>query len=140
LPDIVVVVSEEPHGGKKFQCRTLTRHPCAELPDDRRAQAPIPAVLSNIERLAAVVLADGHRQIDEQVDRTFLEGLRTGDLEPVFALGGEIYGDGTSEMKNWIPVAAAMAELGLPAQVLDYVPCYRTEAGTGNAMAFVYWQ
>ena len=22
---------------------------------------------------------------------------------------------------------------------VDYVPCYRSEAGTGNAMAFVYW-
>jgi 3-O-methylgallate 3,4-dioxygenase len=23
---------------------------------------------------------------------------------------------------------------------VDYVPCYRSEAGTGNAMAFVYWR
>jgi 3-O-methylgallate 3,4-dioxygenase len=24
--------------------------------------------------------------------------------------------------------------------VVDYVPCYRTPAGTGNAMGFVYWK
>jgi len=24
--------------------------------------------------------------------------------------------------------------------LLDYVPCYRSEAGTGNAMAFATWQ
>jgi 3-O-methylgallate 3,4-dioxygenase len=33
-----------------------------------------------------------------------------------------------------------MRELGLTPHILDYVPCYRTEAGTGNAMAFVYWK
>jgi 3-O-methylgallate 3,4-dioxygenase len=24
--------------------------------------------------------------------------------------------------------------------VIDYVPCYRSPAGTGNAMAFAYWR
>ena len=24
--------------------------------------------------------------------------------------------------------------------LVDYVPCYRSEAGTGNAMCFAYWQ
>jgi 3-O-methylgallate 3,4-dioxygenase len=46
---------------------------------------------------------------------------------------------GTSEIKNWIAVAGAMAERGLKMDVLDYVPCYRSEAGTGNAMAFATW-
>ena len=30
--------------------------------------------------------------------------------------------------------------LGKKMTLVDYVPCYRTEAGTGNAMGFVYWQ
>ncbi len=34
----------------------------------------------------------------------------------------------------------AMADIGCPATVVDYVPCYRTPAGTGNAMGFVYWK
>jgi len=43
-------------------------------------------------------------------------------------------------MKNWVPVAGAMAQLGLTPHIVDYVPCYRSEAGTGNAMGFVYWK
>jgi hypothetical protein len=50
------------------------------------------------------------------------------------------YQSGTSEIKNWIPVVAGAVELGMPAQVVDYVPCYRSLAGTGNAMGFVYWR
>ena len=38
------------------------------------------------------------------------------------------------------PVAAgAMDHVGFEMTLLDYVPCYRTEAGTGNAMAFATW-
>ena len=94
------------------------------------------------DKRVALIASGGltHFVIDETIDRTFLRGLRSGDLEPVFAMGEDIYGDGTSEMKNWIPLAGAMEELGLTPHVLDYAPCYRTEAGTGNAMAFVYWR
>ena len=28
----------------------------------------------------------------------------------------------------------------VPMTEIDYVPCYRSEAGTGNAMGFVYWK
>jgi hypothetical protein len=46
---------------------------------------------------------------------------------------------GTAEIKNWYPVIAAMTAEGRKFHQVDYVPCYRSEAGTGNAMAFVYW-
>ena len=36
-------------------------------------------------------------------------------------------------------LAAIMAGCGLAMTLVDYVPCYRSEAGTGNAMAFAYW-
>jgi hypothetical protein len=32
-----------------------------------------------------------------------------------------------------------MSAAGLRFHLIDYVPCYRSEAGTGNAMAFGYW-
>jgi len=94
------------------------------------------------DKRVALIASGGltHFVIDEEVDRTFLNGLATADFEPVFDLGEATFRDGTSEMKNWVPVAGAMAELGLKAHVMDYVPCYRSEAGTGNAMGFVYWQ
>ena len=34
----------------------------------------------------------------------------------------------------------AMADDGLEMRLIDYVPCYRTEAGTGCAMGFATWQ
>jgi seryl-tRNA synthetase len=46
---------------------------------------------------------------------------------------------GTAEIKNWYPVISAMNQTKLRYHLVDYVPCYRSEAGTGNAMAFVYW-
>jgi 3-O-methylgallate 3,4-dioxygenase len=46
---------------------------------------------------------------------------------------------GTSEIKNWIVVAGVMAEAGLKMSLVDYVPCYRSEAGTGSAMGFARW-
>jgi 3-O-methylgallate 3,4-dioxygenase len=81
-----------------------------------------------------------HFVIDEQVDQLFFDALRARDIARVADLGEHVYQDGTSEMKNWVPVAGAMADRGLPPTIVDYVPCYRSVAGTGNAMAFVYWQ
>jgi 3-O-methylgallate 3,4-dioxygenase len=68
-----------------------------------------------------------------------LEAMRAQDFSTVVQLGEGIFQSGTSEVKNWVPVAGAMADLDFAMHVVDYVPCYRSEAGTGNAMGFVYW-
>lgn len=81
-----------------------------------------------------------HFVIDEEVDRTFFNCLRDRSIEDLTRLGEDIYQDGTSEIKNWIPVAGAMADLNFDMELVDYVPCYRSEAGTGNAMGFVCWR
>ena len=47
---------------------------------------------------------------------------------------------GTSELRNWVVVGGATADTRLAARVVDYLPCYRSEAGTGCAMAFLAWQ
>lgn len=93
--------------------------------------------------LRIALIASGgmtHYVIDETFDRHLLELMRTGDRaglaqldETAFAAGG------TAEIKNWLPVAGAMTACGLPMRLVDYVPCYRSEAGTGNAMAFAVW-
>jgi 3-O-methylgallate 3,4-dioxygenase len=88
------------------------------------------------------VIASGgltHWVLDEEFDRTVLEALRTGDAAILSSLPEEIFQAGTSEIKNWITVAGIMAEAGLKMQLIDYVPCYRSEAGTGNAMGFAHW-
>jgi len=80
-----------------------------------------------------------HFVIDEEVDHAIFDAMREGSIEKVAELGESIFQAGTSEVKNWVPVAGAMARLGFKFHPVDYVPCYRSEAGTGNAMAFVYW-
>ena len=95
-----------------------------------------------IDARVALIASGGlsHFAIDEDVDRSVFDAMRAGAIENVASLGEPIFQGGTSEVKNWIPVAAAMAALGYRFTPVDYVPCYRSEAGTGNAMGFAYWQ
>jgi 3-O-methylgallate 3,4-dioxygenase len=81
-----------------------------------------------------------HFVIDEAFDRQVLDALQSGDARAFAALPEALLQSGTSESKNWIVVAGAMAEAGLKMQLLDYVPCYRSEAGTGSAMGFAVWR
>ncbi len=45
---------------------------------------------------------------------------------------------GTSEVRNWITVAGACEHLDTAWQ--EYIPCYRSEAGTGCGMGFAVWR
>lgn len=81
-----------------------------------------------------------HFAIDETVDQLFFDAIRNRDITRVADLGEAVFQDGTSELKNWVPLAGMMAELDLTPELIDYVPCYRSEAGTGNAMGFVCWR
>ena len=150
---------ETPHAWGFIYRRIMRDRPCPSVmvtvntffppnqPTMRRCykfgQSILEAIREWDSDLRVAVLASGgltHFVVDEEVDKTFLTALETGNLEPVFQMGEKTFRDGTSEMKNWIPVAGVMGQLGLKPHVLDYIPCYRSEAGTGNAMGFVYWQ
>ena len=86
----------------------------------------------------AVIASGGltHFVIDEAFDAQVLEAMQTGDAAALTSLPEEMFQSGTSEIKNWITVAGTMAEAGLTMKLVDYVPCYRSEAGTGSAMGF----
>ncbi len=82
-----------------------------------------------------------HYVIDEEFDRSVLRAMENGDAETIAAIDeAMLAAGGTAELKNWIPVFGAMREAGIGMKLIDYVPCYRSEAGTGNAMAFAYWR
>lgn len=101
------------------------------------------AISSFPEDLRVGVVASGglsHMVIDEELDRGFLQALIDKDKEFMVALKDDELRSGTSELRNWVAVSAATTDTGLSAQVIDYLPCYRSEAGTGCAMAFVAWQ
>ncbi|PWU00935.1 MAG: protocatechuate 3,4-dioxygenase [Terriglobia bacterium] len=80
-----------------------------------------------------------HFVIDETLDAQILEAIRRGEVSAFERIPESMFQSGTSEIKNWITVAGAMVEAGLTMKLLDYVPCYRSEAGTGSAMGFAQW-
>lgn len=80
-----------------------------------------------------------HFVIDEEVDGLVFDAIKSGKIDRLEAQGEVIYQAGTSEIKNWIALMGGMAHLGLKPEIVDYVPCYRSLAGTGNAMGFVHW-
>jgi hypothetical protein len=101
------------------------------------------AVRTYPEKARVALIASGgltHFSIDEELDRRVLGAFESGDLASLERIPESAFlSPGTGEIKNWIPLAAAAAELGMRMTLVDYVPCYRSEAGTGTAMAFAYW-
>jgi hypothetical protein len=86
------------------------------------------------------VLASGglsHFTIDEDFDRQILDACRNGDEDTLCALPTGKLNSGSSEIRNWIATAGAAQHLATQWQ--EYVPCYRSEAGTGCGMAFAVW-
>lgn len=92
------------------------------------------------DKKVAIVASGGlsHFIIDEEIDRMVLEGLLKKDKEKLSNLPLErLLVLGTGEALNWIVAAGALDHLH--PKLLGYVPCYRTPAGTGCAMAFMQW-
>lgn len=96
----------------------------------------------NGHQRVALVASGGltHFVVDEEFDQTVLSAMERGDEGALSRLPESYFRVGTAEIKNWLPVIAAMSAEGKRFHKIDYVPCYRSEAGTGNAMAFVYWE
>jgi hypothetical protein len=94
------------------------------------------------DNLRVAVLASGgmtHFVIDEALDKRVLDAMAAHDEAALAAEPESYFSGNTAEIKSWYPLAALMGDLGWKMDLIDYVPCYRTEAGTGNAMAFASW-
>lgn len=93
-------------------------------------------------RRVALMASGGlsHFVVDEDLDQTVIRAMQTGDEELLKQIPENVFKVGTAEIKNWFPVISAMNAEGRKFHLVDYVPCYRSEAGTGNAMAFCYWE
>ena len=89
----------------------------------------------------AVVGSGGmsHFCIDEDLDRRFLESFCDRDEAGLCAIEQDLLQSGSSELRNWIVAAGVLFGTRLDGDVIDYVPCYRSLAGTGTANAFVCW-
>jgi len=100
------------------------------------------AITSWPEGIKVAFIASGgmtHFVLDESFDHELLDAMQAGDATKLASIPENMFQAGTSEIKNWIVVAGVMAEAGLKMSLVDYVPCYRSEAGTGSAMGFARW-
>jgi len=90
-----------------------------------------------------VLVASGglsHFVVNEGFDHLVIGAMEKGDVSTLTSLPEGMFQSGTSEIKNWIVAAGAMAEAGLSMKLVDYVPCYRSEAGSGSGMGFASWR
>lgn len=86
------------------------------------------------------VLASGglsHFLVDEELDRAILKALADKDHVFLQTLPRNKLHAGSSEILNWVALAGA-AE-GIDLDWFEYVPGYRTPAGTGTGMSFATW-
>lgn len=117
----------QPSAGKCVALGTRLREAIESWPEDIRV---------------ALIASGGltHFVIDENFDRLALDLMQKRDHAGLGRLPEDHLQSGNSEIKNWLPVTAACDEAGLTMKLIDYVPCYRSAAGTGTANAFAIWQ
>ncbi len=87
------------------------------------------------------ILASGglsHFTVDEALDRHVLNACKRKDGEALASIPPEMLNSGSSEIRNWITVAGACETLETAWQ--EYIPCYRSAAGTGCGMGFAVWK
>jgi len=97
---------------------------------------------ANADKRVAICASGGisHFVIDEAFDERMLNAMKNRDTKAIFAEPDAMFRSGTSETKNWITVAGILAETDLAMNLVDYVPSYRSEGGTGCGMAYATWE
>ena len=94
-----------------------------------------------VDARIAIVASGGlsHFVVNEKLDREVLDALLCGELDPLRDIPPEMFASGTSEILNWVVAGAALRSAGLQMKLLDYIPAYRSLAGTGCGIAFAEW-
>ncbi len=108
---------------------------CYEL-----GQAIRKAVETYPEHARIGIIASGglsHFLVDEEFDRAILKACADKDAAFLLNLPRHKLHSGSSEILNWVGVAGACEHLDL--NWFEYVPGYRTPAGTGTGLSFASW-
>ena len=94
------------------------------------------------EKTVAIIASGGlsHFVVDEWLDKTVLDALAAKDSETLMSIPRNRLYSAASETQNWIAVGGAMEGTDLNFELIEYVPVYRTPAGTGGGWAFGRWQ
>lgn len=106
----------------------------------RIGQALYTAILEAEHDLRVAVVCGGglsHVGIDEELDRRVLDALRTRDAATLGAIPREALISGTCQLLTWIVLGGLVERL--ENRWLEYLPVYRTPAGTGIGLAFGCW-
>lgn len=90
----------------------------------------------------AVVASGGlsHFVVDETLDRMVLDALAKKNAEALQQLPRHRLLSAASEAQNWVVLGGMLEGTPLVMDLVDYVPVYRTPAGTGGGWAFARWQ
>jgi hypothetical protein len=114
----------QPSPGRCFDLGAAIRELTLSLPDNLRVG----------------ILASGglsHFLVNEELDLQVVEALRKKDHETLKSLSPRKLSSGSSEIRNWVAVAAAATDLTL--DWISYVPGYRSRAMTGVGLCFAHW-
>ncbi len=106
----------------------------------RLGQALRAGIESWVPAARVAIFASGglsHFVVIEDLDRRVLAGLDSGDAGVFEQIPVQLMRSGTSETLNWITAGGALG--GLAFDLVDYIPAYRSPAGTGVGMAFATW-
>ena len=79
-----------------------------------------------------------HFLINEELDRKVVAAIQKKDDEALRTLPARQLQTGSSEIRNWIAVCAAVPDLAL--DWITYVPAYRSRAMTGVGLCFAHWK
>jgi OH-DDVA oxygenase len=80
-----------------------------------------------------------HFVVDEELDQRMMAAMKNRDVAAIFNEPAHSFLSGSSEIKNWLCAAGIMSLTDLAMDFIDYVPCYRSDVGTGTAMGFAVW-
>jgi Catalytic LigB subunit of aromatic ring-opening dioxygenase len=80
-----------------------------------------------------------HFTIDEQFDEAFIKAMVKKDKDYLTSIPLRDLQEGTSELKSWISLMGCVEDIEMTCHQIDYIPCYRSAAGTGTANGFFYW-
>jgi hypothetical protein len=79
-----------------------------------------------------------HFVVDEQLDRDVVTALTRQDYAALASLPLHKLNSGNGEIRNWLCAAGALRSLRV--ETIDYIPGYRTLAGTGVGLCFAVWR
>jgi hypothetical protein len=98
------------------------------------------ALESDGDERIAVVASGGlsHFITDEALDRGVLGAIHNKNVEHLRTVPPNALRSGSSEILNWILAAGALEHLS--AEWSEYLPVYRTPAGSGIGMGFMIWR